>query len=160
MLLALFYLIIIGCSARSPSATVTPTIVTSIGPGVAVTLTRAIHHKVCKPVIVQMGALALPPCEVENAPTIVIDLIVGANGRPLFKRVLHSSGCPELDAAAVEAAERTTFRSGTIDGRPAAMPYRMEFDFAEPGDGNPDLLRMPPGIGVRSRNVPKVADET
>jgi TonB family protein len=86
--------------------------------------------------------------EIEKGTTIVIDLVISASGRAMFKRVQHSSGSPELDAAAVEAAERTNFRPGTIDGRPVAMPYQMEFDFAPYHDSIPYLLRMPPGIGL------------
>jgi TonB family protein len=157
-LLALFSTFLMSCTARSGNATLNPTIVTSIRPGYAALPLQAPvrHHKICKPVIVRMGTPAFPSSEIETdtstpktatGTTIVIDLIVSATGRPLFKRVHHSSGSPELDAAAVAAAERTIFRPGTLDGRPAAMPFQLEFDLGADQESIPDLLRMPPGIG-------------
>jgi protein TonB len=47
-----------------------------------------------------------------------IECDVGVDGRVTAARVRRSAGCPDLDAAALEALRRTTFIPATAGGRP------------------------------------------
>lgn len=50
--------------------------------------------------------------------TVVLQFLVGADGRVIDSRVQSSSGYPRLDQAAREALGRCKFTAGTVDGRP------------------------------------------
>lgn len=59
---------------------------------------------------------------------VVLDVLVDAAGRAVDAKILHSSGFPPLDAAAI-ASVKTTYRfvPGTVDGRPQPMWFRFAF---------------------------------
>jgi protein TonB len=60
--------------------------------------------------------------------TVVLEVLVGANGRATEAKVVQSSGFPRLDAAAIEGVKANyRFVPGTVDGRPQAMTYTFKF---------------------------------
>jgi TonB family protein len=63
-----------------------------------------------------------------GAGKIVVWMIVGSDGRPREVKVKRGIS-PELDQAAVDAAELWQFQPGTKDGRPVPVEIAVEFDF-------------------------------
>lgn len=63
---------------------------------------------------------------------VLLDVIVGANGRPLRVEVERSSRVPALDAAAVEAVRRWRFQPAQRQGEPVPARVRIPVTF------NPD----------------------
>jgi len=65
----------------------------------------------------------------EHTPgQIVIWMIVGSDGRPRDVKVNRGIS-PELDQAAVDAAEKWRFQPGTKEGKPVSVTIAVEFDF-------------------------------
>jgi TonB family protein len=62
------------------------------------------------------------------AGTIIIEMIVGRDGRPRDVKVNRGIS-PELDQAAVDAAEKWRFQPGTKEGKPVSIKISVEFDF-------------------------------
>ncbi|MGE0386428.1 MAG: energy transducer TonB [Gammaproteobacteria bacterium] len=62
--------------------------------------------------------------------SVVLALLVGADGKVIEAKVDSSSGFPALDDAAVkEASRRWKFIPGTKDGAPAAMWHKVKVTF-------------------------------
>jgi len=60
--------------------------------------------------------------------TVVLEVLVDANGHAVEAKVVQSSGFPRLDAAAVEGVKRNYhFAPGTVDGKPQPMHYTFKF---------------------------------
>jgi TonB family protein len=62
------------------------------------------------------------------AGEIVIGMVVGSDGQPRDVKVISGIG-PELDSAAVDAAEKWRFQPGVKDGKPVPVKIAVEFDF-------------------------------
>jgi len=63
--------------------------------------------------------------------SVTLNVLVGPDGTVEDVKLVQSSGFARLDDAAIEAARnRSKFRPGTLDGKPAAMwfPYRYRFE--------------------------------
>ena len=65
----------------------------------------------------------------QNPYSVVVSLIIGADGVPTNLRVLRSLGA-EFDSQALEAARQWRFKPATLNGSPAALPANIELDFA------------------------------
>lgn len=62
---------------------------------------------------------------------VALLVLVGPDGRVQDVKVERSSGFPRLDEAAVEGAKNgCRFHAGTVDGKPAAMWYRYQYQFS------------------------------
>jgi periplasmic protein TonB len=60
--------------------------------------------------------------------TVLLEVMVEPNGRAGTVRIVQSSGFSRLDEAAVNGVkENYRFAPGTLDGKPAAMPYTFKF---------------------------------
>jgi len=60
--------------------------------------------------------------------TVVLEVLVDANGRAVEATVMQSSGFARLDEAAVEGVKRNyRFAPGTVDGKPQPMHYTFKF---------------------------------
>ncbi len=62
--------------------------------------------------------------------TVQVRMLVDENGKVIDARVRDSGG-PDFDAAALEAARRTTFYAATRDEIPGKMWTELNFDFVE-----------------------------
>ena len=61
--------------------------------------------------------------------TVILDVFVGADGRAAAVTLVSSSGFPDLDRAAVRAAEQARFNPGTRNGKPVASAARLTLIF-------------------------------
>ena len=61
--------------------------------------------------------------------TVIVDVSVGADGRAAAVTLVSSSGFPDLDRAAVRAAEQARFNPGTRNGKPVASAARLTLIF-------------------------------
>jgi protein TonB len=62
--------------------------------------------------------------------SVVLELMVGEDGRVSDAQVVTTSGFPRLDEAALkEALRRWKFAPGTDDGKPRAMRHRVKVTF-------------------------------
>jgi|GEM_PF-6466832 len=61
---------------------------------------------------------------------VSICVLVTEAGHPTAPTMLLSSGSKILDAAAMRAARATTFKAGTINGKPLKMPAELDYRFA------------------------------
>jgi protein TonB len=60
--------------------------------------------------------------------TVVLEVLVDANGRAVEAKIVQSSGFPRLDQAAAEGVRRNyRFAPGTVDGKPQPMHYTFKF---------------------------------
>jgi periplasmic protein TonB len=60
--------------------------------------------------------------------TVILEVMVEPNGRASDVKIIQSSGFPRLDEAAVNGVKASyRFAPGTLDGKPAAMPYTFKF---------------------------------
>jgi protein TonB len=68
----------------------------------------------------------------EEQGSVVLKLLIGANGNVLESQVEHSSGFTRLDEAARAALVKCQFKPGTVDGKPeaswASMKYTWRLD--------------------------------
>lgn len=62
----------------------------------------------------------------------VLNVTVGAQGRPTNVRIKQSSGQPELDAAAVEGVKAWQFRAATRNGQPIPSDLQVPVTFKPP----------------------------
>jgi periplasmic protein TonB len=62
--------------------------------------------------------------------TVLLQVLVGVDGRVLEAKLLQSSGFPRLDQAALAGAKADyRFLPGTIDGKPQPMWYSFRFNW-------------------------------
>jgi len=61
--------------------------------------------------------------------TVILDVSVGVDGRAAAVSLVSSSGFPDLDRAAVRAAEQARFKPGTRNGKPVASAARLTLIF-------------------------------
>ncbi len=61
--------------------------------------------------------------------TVILDVSVGADGRAAAVTLVSSSSFPDLDRAAVRAAEQARFNPGTRNGKPVASTARLTLIF-------------------------------
>ena len=61
--------------------------------------------------------------------TVILDVAVGADGSAAAVALVASSGFPDLDRAAVRAAEQARFNPGTRNGKPVASAARLTLIF-------------------------------
>lgn len=61
--------------------------------------------------------------------TVVLQLLVGTDGKVTDSRIEKSSGYPRLDEAAVRGLSACRFAPGTVDGRPAPAWARIQYTF-------------------------------
>lgn len=60
--------------------------------------------------------------------TVVLEVMVGADGRANDVKVVQSSGFPRLDQAAIDGVKGNyRFAPGTLDGKPQSMRYTFKF---------------------------------
>lgn len=60
--------------------------------------------------------------------TVILEVMVEPNGRASSVKIVQSSGFPRLDQAAVAGVTANyRFSPGTLDGKPAAMPFTFKF---------------------------------
>jgi TonB family protein len=62
--------------------------------------------------------------------TVVLELVVDAAGTPTGVHVVKSVD-PILDEKAVIAVEQFRYKPGTLNGQPAAVPVRLEFNILQ-----------------------------
>lgn len=77
------------------------------------------------------------PRDAADAPltgTVLLEVLVGADGAPLEIAVNQSSGHPALDAAASEAVEAWSFNPAISDGEPVAARVMVPMRFASADD--------------------------
>jgi TonB family protein len=88
---------------------------------------------VTDPVVVQRASAVLPPSAKigPDGADVVLFVTVDPEGRVSGAEVSQSGGS-EIDAAAVTAVLRWTFRAATRDGRPVASRIRVPFHVAPP----------------------------
>jgi TonB family protein len=60
--------------------------------------------------------------------TVVLELVVDANGHPRDLRVMRALGLG-LDQKAIEAVEKWTFKPGMKDGKPVPVIATIEVNF-------------------------------
>lgn len=65
--------------------------------------------------------------------SVVVELLVGADGRVTDSRVRESSGFERLDKAALAGLSRCRFTPGTVDGQAQAAWAQMRYTFRVPG---------------------------
>jgi periplasmic protein TonB len=60
--------------------------------------------------------------------SVILEVLVDANGRATDAKIVQSSGFPRLDEAALEGV-KTSYRfvPGTVDGKPQPMRYTFKF---------------------------------
>jgi protein TonB len=75
--------------------------------------------------------VAYPPMSrsLREQGQVVLEVLVGADGRSRRVALVRSSGSRRLDAAAAEAMRRCRFRPGTVNGEPREMAYEAPVDF-------------------------------
>ncbi len=61
--------------------------------------------------------------------SVVVELLVGVDGRVSDSRVKQSSGYERLDKAALKGLSRCRFTPGTVDGNPEAAWAQMKYTF-------------------------------
>ncbi len=99
-------------------------------------------------------AQLVPPKVIENATpiypeskkataesaTVHLSLTLDAAGKVTKVEVAQSSGSPEFDAAAIEAAGHLVFEPASKDGKPvpAKIPFRFEFAYTPPPPPPPE----------------------
>jgi protein TonB len=68
----------------------------------------------------------------EEQGSVMLKLLIGANGNVLESQIEHSSGFTRLDEAARAALVKCQFKPGTVDGKPeaswASMKYTWRLD--------------------------------
>lgn len=68
----------------------------------------------------------------EQQGLVILDVLVGANGRAVSVTVRQSSRFRVLDQAAVEAVRRWSYQPGCVGGAPVAshveVPVRFRFE--------------------------------
>lgn len=64
--------------------------------------------------------------------TVVLEFLIGTDGRVYRSRVEQSSGYPRLDEAARRALSRCKFVPGTINGRPTEAWAKLQFTWQIP----------------------------
>jgi periplasmic protein TonB len=62
------------------------------------------------------------------AGPIDVTMIVGSDGTPRDVKTIHGIS-PELDKAAIDAAEKFRFRPASKEGKPVAVEIQVEFYF-------------------------------
>lgn len=67
-----------------------------------------------------------------EAGSVVVELLVGTDGRVSDSRVRTSSGFERLDKAALAGLSRCRFEPGTVDGSPTAAWAQMKYTFRTP----------------------------
>ena len=87
--------------------------------------------EIAAPVLVQSAEPTYPPAMQDRGlgGTVVVELTVAVDGKPLAASVVQSAG-PEFDAAALEATARLQFAPATKGGHPVAVRIRYRFVFA------------------------------
>ena len=63
----------------------------------------------------------------EETGTVVLNFLIGVDGRVAESRVEQSSGHPRLDEAAREAMSLCKFKAGTVDGKPEQTWARIKY---------------------------------
>lgn len=66
-----------------------------------------------------------------EAGTVLLQLLVGVNGKVTESKIEKSSGFPRLDAAAQKALSRCTFTPGTTDGKPTPGWAQIKYTFKQ-----------------------------
>ncbi len=66
--------------------------------------------------------------------SVVVQLLVGVDGKVTDSRVETSSGFERLDKAAIAGLSRCRFTPGTVDGAPEASWHQMKYTFKKPQD--------------------------
>lgn len=75
---------------------------------------------------------------------VVVSVCVGADAKLLgAPEVAQSSGYPELDAAATSWASQSTFKAGSVDGKPTELCTRLRVKFEITG---PTVPTSPSGV--------------
>ncbi len=64
-----------------------------------------------------------------EAGSVVVELLVGTDGRVSDSRIKTSSGHDRLDKAALQGLSRCRFTPGTVDGQPAAAWAQLRYTF-------------------------------
>ncbi|WP_394541067.1 energy transducer TonB [Lysobacter enzymogenes] len=77
---------------------------------------------------------------------VVLQLTVGAEGKPTRAHVLTSSGVPELDAAATKGVQRWRFEAATRNGKPVATDIQVPVTFHAPAE-RPEHCGQASGAG-------------
>lgn len=63
----------------------------------------------------------------EETGTVVLNFLIGTDGKVADSRVEQSSGHPRLDEAAKEAMSLCQFKPGTVDGKPEQTWARIKY---------------------------------
>lgn len=63
----------------------------------------------------------------EETGTVVLNFLIGVDGKVADSKVEQSSGHPRLDEAAKEAMSLCTFKPGTVDGKPEQTWARIKY---------------------------------
>jgi protein TonB len=64
--------------------------------------------------------------------SVVVELLVGTDGRVTDSRIRQSSGFDRLDKAAIAGLSRCRFTPGTVDGQAEAAWAQMRYTFRTP----------------------------
>jgi TonB family protein len=99
-----------------------PQEVVATGTPFLVRLDSQILHKV-EPVYPQIEREAL------HQGNAVVSVTIGPDGQVVTVAVYKSSGYPELDKAAMDAARQSTYSSPTVNGSGIFSTYLQEYDF-------------------------------
>lgn len=79
----------------------------------------------------------------EEEGKVVINFLVGGDGKVLEARVRKSSGFPLLDQAAQQAVERCRFSPEYVDGKPVQAWQNLQYVWTLE-DPNPWQYKLPP----------------
>ena len=86
-------------------------------------------HNIVAPSIIRRANPESPQVTEAHAGTSIVGVKVTRIGKPETLGLLDGSGYAYLDKAALAAAARTTFKPGTLNGKPAAMWCRLTYVF-------------------------------
>lgn len=67
-----------------------------------------------------------------EAGTVVLQLLVGVDGKVTDSRIEQSSGYERLDKVAQQALSRCRFQPGTVDGKPEPGWAKIRYTFKQP----------------------------
>ena len=65
--------------------------------------------------------------------SVTLTFVIGTDGRVHRARVVHSSGHPRLDRAALDAVAAWTYKPARRGGEPIAVNHTVKLDFTLPG---------------------------
>ncbi|MGC2274172.1 MAG: energy transducer TonB [Candidatus Sulfotelmatobacter sp.] len=83
----------------------------------------ATHH----PTLIRRTEIVAPSGK-HGLNIVLLDMLVGVDGRPHDLKVIDSAG-PDLDRTALDAVRQWKFKPGTCDGEPMELEIAVEVDF-------------------------------